>query len=74
MYLVGAFASQGEPACVAVAWAEAPKTAHDGCKEAGRPRCVRYWTRSGQRVSGTAAVVAEQSSLYLFHIVKGVPS
>ena len=42
---------QESAACVAVAWAATPQTPHDGCKDAGKPRCVRYWTRSGQLAS-----------------------
>ena len=50
---------QGEVTCAAIAWAASPDENHDGCKNAGLPRCVRYLTSSGQAAAGTSAYAQE---------------
>ena len=54
---------QDDASCAAIAWAAIATYGNDGCKDKGRPHCVRYMTTSSQVAAGTS-VHAEEYVCY----------
>ncbi|EOD32582.1 hypothetical protein EMIHUDRAFT_230756 [Emiliania huxleyi CCMP1516] len=52
---------QESAACVAVAWAATPQTPHDGCKDAGKPRCATRDDGRGEALRQAAAEASQRA-------------